>query len=124
MNKKKKKKKKTQTNRPRAFFCIPMESACAVWTGGFIRESSIPHSTHIHSVCIIPPTNSMLPGKTFLDIEPVVRCIPVYPRSHLPEDQHLSRTSATPFHGFVFTLFDAWNGILMGADVSERLCSR
>lgn len=37
-------------------------------------------TTHIHSVCIIPPTISMLPGKTFLDMEPVVRCIPVYPR--------------------------------------------
>lgn len=46
--------------------------------------------------------------------------------SHLPEDQHLSRISATTVHGFVLyyrresCIFDAWDGILKGAAVSER----
>lgn len=44
--------------------------------------------------------------------------------SHLPEDQHLSRISATPFHGFVFTTDGSLASLMPGTGFSRVLLCR
>lgn len=62
-----------------------------------LRESSL----HTYITLSVPHTSCQ--EKTFLDIKTSCALHSGISTSHLPEDQHLSRISATPFHRFVFT---------------------
>lgn len=87
MERKKENKKKGQTNRPipyASFFLYPdgIRLRRLEWWFfmSFLRESSVPHYTHTLSVHHTFYHLHACQERHILDIEQVVRCIPVYPR--------------------------------------------
>lgn len=87
-------------------------------------------TTYTHTLSVHHTSYHLLLGKTFLDIETSCALHSGISTSHLPEDQHLSRISATPFHGFVSTTDGSLASLMPGTGFSwvllcrSGLCSR
>lgn len=78
---------------------------------------------HIYTQC----ASSLLPSSARKDISRLRTSCALHsgiPTSHLPEDQHLSRISATPFHGFVSTTDGSLASLMPGTGFSWVLLCR
>lgn len=84
-----------------------------------------PHYIHtLHSVYIIPSTIFMLAMKDISRHRTSCALHSGISTSHLPEDQHLSRISATTVHGFVFTTDGSLASLMPGTGFSRVLLCR
>lgn len=128
--KKKKKKGKRQTNRAilyASFFLFvsrwnPPAPFGVVVLYEFLRESSLHTYIHYTQSYLLP--SPCLPGKRFLDIKTSCALHSGISTSHLPEDQHLSRISATTVHGVVFTTDGSLAFLMPGTGFSRVLLCR